>query len=146
MADGLPISYSAFYETGCNKLLNMPSGSCDRNVARIFGIRFAVVTIQFKKLFMDHVQDIMFIFSGMCSILLQSIQSQLEQELDEALFKSNHTGFSDGGLSSPTISDTCTNDICTAFEQLCTTADYRYEDLYIYYMWYLCCGYLSVNS
>lgn len=67
-------------------------------------------------------------FCGMCSTLLQSIQNQLEQELDKALFDSNHTVYSsDGGVSSPTSDSyhVCGVSVEVPVEEVCTTADYR---------------------
>jgi len=71
-------------------------------------------------------------FCGMCSLLLQSIQNQLEQELDRSLFDSNPTIYSPEGLSSPQPDgSTCrveSGEGCDGLvDDICTTADYRFS-------------------
>ncbi|XP_067947901.1 mitogen-activated protein kinase kinase kinase 4-like isoform X2 [Watersipora subatra] len=65
-------------------------------------------------------------FCGMCSMLLQWIQNELEQELDRALFNSNPTVFLDSPCS-PTNDPFCNidSDMEHLTDDYCTTAHYR---------------------
>lgn len=61
--------------------------------------------------------------SGMASLLLVEILSELHQELDESLFSSDPSGYACDGLHSP-LPDDGENRLSDP-EGFCTTADYR---------------------